>query len=136
MTTISQTDTTINITWTPPGPVNGDILSYTIERRFSNDGIFVKAGNLTSNNRDLSYTLSGLSPFTTYIMRVNASNSTHIAEMCEIAGKTMEGGMYSFKIVVLFLTAFINSFIPTNHCCSRMHCVSMETTYYTQWCYH
>ena len=72
------TPTTILVTWDPPFPIYGDIISYSV--RYS----FVDSDNLRINNiTDLNITLSGLMEYTIYTIVVFAFTDKGRGELSE-----------------------------------------------------
>ena len=78
-TLLSDTSTSVVIVWGPPSEPNGDIVSYTIQRRQIEDGA---VGNTTTvvtllSTNDLRYrdTSTELIPYTTYEYRIIATNT-------------------------------------------------------------
>ena len=83
---------TATITWQRPPDVSGSI-SYTVERMVRNSGqSFQGAENFESDDTMLSNTLTGLSPFTSYLVRVTASSGSVEHDVCTTIVTTAEGG--------------------------------------------
>ena len=69
---VSDTDTTVTISWMPPDPPNGIIIQYQVQyrRNGSSDNFADNEVNITAT--DLTYTVTGLMMATEYIFRVRA----------------------------------------------------------------
>ncbi len=93
LTTSSVTPTTANVTWVRPDTYTG-IASYSIELV----GRAMQEIMINSTENVLNFMLSELDPFTTYTLRLTASNSQS-SQMCTTVVTTAEGGMYLIQFV-------------------------------------
>ena len=66
---ISNTDSTVTLSWMPPEMPNGIITQYQMEYRSCNSSDFV---SLNITNSILTYTVTGLTSNTEYVFRARA----------------------------------------------------------------
>ena len=101
---MTRTDTTITVSWTPPATRGRGDFSYEVHHSDPENlgGDFIRApdGSLVDGNAD-RFTVTGLVPFTSYIIRVttrngvsdqNADNAN--SRIAELSNKTEEGSEY------------------------------------------
>ena len=70
LTVVNSTYTTVTLSWLPPSEPNGIIIRYDLEYIKPGDILFTRL--FPFNNTDLTRTITGLSPGTTYLIRVAA----------------------------------------------------------------
>jgi hypothetical protein len=98
---IARADTTITVSWNQPTTTGRTDYFYRV---FHSDpvniGEFILASNnLIDSRATVTFTVTNLTPFTPYIIRVTTHNGVSDLDpdgansrMCEISGTTIEGG--------------------------------------------
>ena len=101
---MNRTDTAITVSWTPPATRGRGDFSYEVHHSDPENlgGDFIRAhdDNLVDGNAEM-FAVSGLVPFTSYIIRVTTRNGVSdqdadnaISRMAELSSKTEEGSEY------------------------------------------
>ena len=117
---VHRTDASFTISWSRPEIIGRDDFFYRV--LYSDPdriGEFITENdNITNNSTVVHYTVSGLIPLTSYIVRVTTHNAvsdqdpnSHL-RMCGISNMTLEGGKNnnSYPLMVHFLR------ISKQHC--------------------
>lgn len=89
----SRTNTSVTVVWAVPEFPNGPILIYIVQCLTTTNDILEVGENVEKT----FYTITGLSPFTDYSVRVRAATSAGMGAWTEyLKVKTDEGGMDNF----------------------------------------
>ena len=102
---ISRTSTAIIVSWTRPTTTGRPDFFYRVQHSDPNNVeqfIITVDDNLRDSGNEVTYTVSGLVPFTNYIVRVTTHNGvsdqdpdSHLRQ-CEVTNRTVEGSkLYS-----------------------------------------
>ena len=88
--TVARTSSSITISWTRPN-FDGSV-SYNIDLNDPNDALKFQevAKNIVGDSQTMGHVLTGLDPFTTYVVKVTATNGED-TDVCQFASKTAEG---------------------------------------------
>ena len=101
---ISRTSTAINVSWTRPTTTGRPDFFYRVQYSDPNNvGQFITVNdNLRDSGNEVTYTVSGLVPFTNYIVRVSTHNGvsdqdpdSHLRQ-CQVTSMTRERCTYVY----------------------------------------
>ena len=80
LTAVNATDISVTLSWMEPNMPNGIITRYQVEYRLT----FSDQSFASQNTTSLTYTVTGLSPFTEYDVRVAAATRVGLGPVTDV----------------------------------------------------